>query len=344
MKTVYLHIGMPKTGTKSLQKFLTVNKQALKKHGYACPKVPIKYESATEWKNAHFFIETLDYNMTITDKVKRHMLIYRGMKYVKKSLKSADCLLMSSEGIWNADFKYGKVIETIKKQINRIGADLKVVVYLRRQDDYIVSIWNQLVKKKGYTEDFQTFLKEGVENQSLDYFQELRKIEGVVGYENLIVRVYEKGQFEGKNHDLFSDYLRAVGLEYTGAFKPLKNNMNSSLYGNYVEIRRILNENDEYRHLMGDPALPAIRKASERYDKQPVVFDGKARQEFLNQYQESNAKVASRYLLREDEILFYEKPNMSVETEQGRPEEIIDDMVHLICVMLEGCNLEKCQC
>lgn len=281
MKTVYLHIGMPKTGTKSLQKFLKVNKQALKKHGYACPKVPIKYESATEWKNAHFFIETLDFNMTITDKIKRHMLIHRGMKYVKK---------------------------------------------------------------KGYTEDFQTFLKEGVENQSLDYFQELRKIEGVVGYENLIVRVYEKGQFEGKNHDLFSDYLRAVGLEYTGAFKPLKNNMNSSLHGNYVEIRRILNENDEYRHLMGDPALPAIRKASERYDKQPVVFDGKARQEFLNQYQESNAKVASRYLLREDEILFHEKPNVSEQVEQGRTEEIIDDMVHLICVMLEECNLEQCQC
>ncbi|EHU9320932.1 hypothetical protein KZY28_001262, partial [Campylobacter jejuni] len=45
--TCYLHIGMPKTGTTSIQTFLTKNKFLLLKQNYLYP------ESILEWGHQH---------------------------------------------------------------------------------------------------------------------------------------------------------------------------------------------------------------------------------------------------------------------------------------------------
>ena len=38
MKTLYLHIGTPKTATSSIQKFLAQNREVLESKGYVFPK------------------------------------------------------------------------------------------------------------------------------------------------------------------------------------------------------------------------------------------------------------------------------------------------------------------
>lgn len=59
MKTLYLHIGMPKTGTSSIQKFLLQNPEALARQGYCFPKLPHKYPYVYNNRNAHFMVGKL---------------------------------------------------------------------------------------------------------------------------------------------------------------------------------------------------------------------------------------------------------------------------------------------
>jgi hypothetical protein len=56
MTTLYLHIGMPKTGTTAIQNFLTDNAEALKKYGICYPDLGFRYPSIGIPRNAHFLI------------------------------------------------------------------------------------------------------------------------------------------------------------------------------------------------------------------------------------------------------------------------------------------------
>lgn len=54
MKTLYLHIGTPKTATSSIQKFLAENWDVLQKHGYFLPESTHIYPRVNARRNAHF--------------------------------------------------------------------------------------------------------------------------------------------------------------------------------------------------------------------------------------------------------------------------------------------------
>ena len=46
MGTIFLHIGMPKTGTSALQKFLAANRRLLEKKGFVFPDFGYVYRIA----------------------------------------------------------------------------------------------------------------------------------------------------------------------------------------------------------------------------------------------------------------------------------------------------------
>ena len=56
MKTLYLHIGMPKTGTTSIQTFCELNRELLKEMGYWYPESIHKYKNVSIRRNGHFLV------------------------------------------------------------------------------------------------------------------------------------------------------------------------------------------------------------------------------------------------------------------------------------------------
>ena len=56
MATVYLHIGLPKTGTTALQHFLYNNDKALKEHDICFPDFGLRYPGVGTRKNGRFLI------------------------------------------------------------------------------------------------------------------------------------------------------------------------------------------------------------------------------------------------------------------------------------------------
>ena len=60
MKTLYLHIGTPKTATSSIQKFLAQNREVLESEGYVFPKSLHRYLNVNSRRNGHFLVQKVE--------------------------------------------------------------------------------------------------------------------------------------------------------------------------------------------------------------------------------------------------------------------------------------------
>lgn len=118
-----------------------------------------------------------------------------------------------------------------------------VIVYLRRIDEYVESVYKQMVKFYGtrYKLAFDANAKYATDR--LDCYSALKNWADIFGHENIKVRVFEKGQIQ---HNPVYDLLKTVG--YSGTLlDPQKTNLqeNSTLTIKYTEIlRKINNECD----------------------------------------------------------------------------------------------------
>ena len=302
MSTVYLHMGMPKTGTTALQRFFAMNQEVLQAHGFAYPIMPFRYDAIADVRNAHFMIRFR--------KHRKHPKWYSGFDEVKKAAATCDNILLSDEQLWSTQRKQG-FWKRLKQGFADIGADFKVIVYLRRQDEQAESHWNQKVKepKSRVTMSFEEYLTAGRHNyMPFHYDEALDRIADRIGKENLFVRAYEKGQF--KNGSIFEDFLDILGLELTEEYQLPEYTANVRLPNNAVEIKRHLNE--VYPEGVPDFFYSAISEAygmqsqTSVFGKKTSMFSPELRREFMSQYEEGNARVAREYLGREDGRLFYD--------------------------------------
>ncbi|MBR1634518.1 MAG: hypothetical protein IJ682_05580 [Lachnospiraceae bacterium] len=302
MSTVYLHIGTAKTGTTSLQRFFQINKKVFKKKGFSYPEMPFTFKDAADARNAHFL--TL-WNDQADDRWSK------GFEIVRKKLEKYDNIILSDEQLWIVQPAEG-FWESVKDEIAKLGADLKVIVYLRPQDQMAESHWNQRVKgRPKLAETFTEFLNGGGYNFfPLDYGKTVDWAADHVGRENLTVRVFEQQQFTGGS--LFADFLQILGLGLSDEYRQPAHVSNLRLPDNVVEIKRLINSIDSYQK-SGIPNFywDAIRKSyglgtmKEIPEHKAGMFSPEEREEYMSQFAESNAHVAKEYLNRADGKLFY---------------------------------------
>lgn len=307
MATVYLCIGTQKTGTTSLQYFMRENEDILEKQGYSYPYMDMGFPDAYyKNRNGHFLAH--HYQNREEGKKKKK----EAYQFLGELAKKYDNIVLSDEIIWYRCNQIKNFWKVVSEEIQKIGCTLKVVVYLRRQDAIVQSLWNQKVKGlPGITQDFQTYFKEDMfEYFPLDYYKQLHKIAGYVGKENLLVRVYEKGQFNGRDHDLLSDYLNTLGIQFSEEFRLKEDTLNHGLDGNFIELKRILNGVKEYQDMDNFMRMPLSVASDYQLEQNPFqktsMFTYEQQVEFVNKYKDSNEQTARVFLNREDGILFRE--------------------------------------
>lgn len=220
-----------------------------------------------------------------------------------KSLLQDRHIIISWESIF-LFYNLNDFLSAVKDEYENIC----VIVYLRRQDQYVESLWNQLIKS--YFCNKIPFYQ-WVSSVLLNYKENLDTIAQVIRKENLIVRVYEKAQFQGKRKNLISDFLYAlhIELDWNKCTFPEGNN-NPALFGNFVEIKRRINqylepESELSRDIEGVFYYYFIQSFA-LVKHAEGMFSPKEREDFMKQYEEENAEIAREYLGRKDGILFYE--------------------------------------
>ena len=131
MKTVLFHVGMPKCATTTIQDFLTKQGTWLEERGFSYKKHP---DDPTERQgNA---AQLADYAMTGTPA--------QLLEHLDFFLNCDGDVVLSSEMLFVLG--RGNGFETIQQEVLHRGFDLRVIVYLKRQDLWIESDYKQHVK------------------------------------------------------------------------------------------------------------------------------------------------------------------------------------------------------
>lgn len=302
MKTLYLHIGTPKTGTSAVQLFLEVNRETLKKKGYCFLPTESSYKDKANYRrNAHFLISS----GCSTDPKKeraRKKEIDEGLQVVADWFKTYDNVILTDEGIWNyLRDKNWVLLEQLTDFCKNKDVILKLIVYLRRQDEYMLSWWRQRIRAGYDFGEWEDFAEKPPQVLVLDYFAHLKKIEQYVQKENLIVRRYEKKEFRGAKHTVYSDFLEAIGLEDTDEYIVRKEIVYESMTDDYAYIKSKLNKlQGENKIRKSDVSLlfekPAIRcsKLSDFNEKYTLLTKEQS-ERILQRYADSNDKVLKEY-------------------------------------------------
>ena len=308
MHTLYLHIGLPKTGTTSIQRFCENNREKLKTKGYLYPEFEYLYPDVANNRNAHFLV-----GVCRTEDGKRNLelekkLFQKGLEMIEKSFEECDKVIISDEAIWHKSIKHRKKLwNTLLEHSKKNKYQIKIIVYLRRQDELALSYVNQKIKsgKNRMQEWTWEYFIENSEMIRMEYDVHLDKIEEVFGKEALCVRIFEKGQFQGEEGNLYSDFLDIFGLDMKD-YVVEKEYSNTSLSYNGQEIKRIVNEveafDEENRKFIRNMALKSlgvmVRKDNYSY------LSMEERNLFMEKYEAGNQYVAKKYFGRDNGKLF----------------------------------------
>ena len=271
MNKLYLHLGTPKTATTAIQLFLHDNRDQLRTLGYDFPdtrsdfrkdkgyaqinnaesayangNIIMDAQALTAYRQgpeafedilryvfpdiAEYYREVIGGNETDFDAL---------IDYIKEKLEYRH-VIISSENLWT--FKY----DFLERFVQEFGDAVEVVVYLRRQDKYVESMWNEVIKLgvvSDIVEDYLFFmLSEENDNHGIRYKTRLQKICRILGKDHITVRLYEDNAFK-RDGGIHFDFLRSIGIEpdkYEWA-KP-KRGVNERLSGPAVNLKRIFNE------------------------------------------------------------------------------------------------------
>lgn len=290
-KTLYVHIGTTKTGTTAIQSFCIDNQEVLNQKGYCYPLFPYSYKDVSERRNAHFLIaEASDKNSG---------RFREGMDRIRELFDKYQNIILSDEGIWSSVYEQRiNMWRALKAEAKEAGFKVKVIVYLRRQDTYLISGWNQMVKSgigNGADKPWDEYVKDLVYINKMNYATHLKKIAAFWGEKNIIVRRFEPKRF--KNGSVYADFLDAVGLQLTDEYRIEQSERNTRLSGNTHEIQRVLNGMPEmtpvYHSFFRRALLSYADLSGKEYPCE--MFSKEEAETFLQQYREENEQVSELY-------------------------------------------------
>lgn len=302
---VFLHIGSGKTGTSSVQHFLGANRATLASLGYLYPETPGKarhqdlgffiapdrsLENFPNWHRWHGDEAPAEFREAFRERLLGEIAA-AGLPNV----------VLSDEALYGLP---GSSVERLRGLLEELGARAHVLVYLRRQDDHLISRYQQVVKT-GETRTLEEWAAQDM-TTAYDYAARLGTWAEVLRPASLVVRPFERSSFV--DGSLYQDFLAAVGVDRPASeFAPVERR-NESLDAAAVELVRLLNQQRRDRNgpqaridnrrlvkiLATRPAGPTLTLP------EPVLDD------FMEKWAESNRLVATTWLGRADGQLFHE--------------------------------------
>lgn len=227
MSQIILHIGTHKTGTTSIQKYLS----SLREELLACGILyPTKGRLRTD-PNAPSGHHLLAWSI-------RSKNGFYGDKYWLEVLREIDSLnhnvaVLSSEDFENCS---GEQVEKIRHYLE--GRSVKIIVYVRNQFDFTVSRYKQNVKTGNCNLSFRSYLEKTLSR--CDYGRLVAPWIRCFGEDHVEVAVFERAR---QGAGLEVDFLRRVrpGLEIDYLYLPDRERANVSPDDDQIAIARFLN-------------------------------------------------------------------------------------------------------
>lgn len=241
MKAI-VHIGSPKAGSSSIQRFLFQNTEALARQGLRFHRNVAKRGSQFEYPMALLAregemirgrAEQLRYHARTLEEQRASSEPYAAelMQYAKRWKEPT--ALFSSEHIlpWLLTEDRVRAFDDMFRQA---FSEVRYIVYFRDQADMIVSQYSERMKQ-GRIFTLDTFISKRL--PTLDIMRPADRWRTVVGAERLDVRLLDRGFLH--QGDLLQDFCHACGIDITGLEIPPR--VNEALSAPGAECVRMLN-------------------------------------------------------------------------------------------------------
>lgn len=224
-KTIYLHTGFPKTGTTSIQEFLSINKNELEKHSILYPEIDTSH---LQPNGKHILVQK-------PHACKNTNEMLENWNKIKKIINNSndEKIIISEEGFTLfQDFNNWDMLK-IKEEFN-----VKVICYYRRSVDEICSQYAQNSKSYIFKNKipFEKFIKE--HKIIKDGIPNIYKFSNMFGKDNIIIRPYDKEQW--KDGSIISDFMNILDVDNIESFK-ISTPANPSLSREEADIARKVN-------------------------------------------------------------------------------------------------------
>ncbi len=184
-KTMYIHIGMHRSGTVFLEKKVF---KTLKDINY----IDVREEYPDFYKH---FVALSDSMIKDSDPE------FKALKDFLKEKAKKEKNLISYEGFSGVNYRSlrNKKFQTFKDSIYQIfndlkklteNFDLKIILVLREQTSFITSLYKRYIGRGGY-EDIYKFIENEIDLPNHDYYAYARELEKFFGAGNIYMLLYE---------------------------------------------------------------------------------------------------------------------------------------------------------
>ena len=344
MRAVF-HLGLPKTGTTSIQQFLKANAEALSARGVAYEYVPSDLAPNQISQVELGFPQFARLGEPIPDPaIRGHYRIQdldaqraAGEAYERRFAEAVQArteplYLMSSEhvGAWTRTPAHAAALDDF---LSAHFDDVRYVMYVRRQEDWVLSNYSQALRRGGHKtlgEFIRGFPGTG-------YMERLKAWLEVVGHDRFTLRLLEPDKLAGG--DLVSDFARAVGFDPDGLPRPPREN--ESLSAAAAEFLRVANATLPLRVDGGRRRNPLMQGVQDRltrwYADQPKLrLNAEQVARIRARNAEENAWICRTFFPGRAE-LFPPKPPREGEPDAGpTPEEVARVGIDLFAAIRSG--------
>lgn len=299
-KNLYIHIGLPKTGTSAIQKFFIDNYDILKEKYDFC------YPEFGRWVDGshHNIAFSLSTNPYVEMKSNEEQKLY--LDELEKAIITSDCknILLSSECFHL--YNNNNFISKFKDKYN-----IKIICYLRRQDQYLESIYAQNVRDLVYREklSFKEFTDSFLDR--LCYSKMLKNWEKLAQKKDFIIKVYDKNSF--LNQNIIDDFLDifSIPIHKDTSFVFDTSIVNIS-YAPYVTLYKVLlnylpiEQSERLNYL-----LQRYSNETKESPKKLSFMEDTERVELLDKFKEDNNYILNNYNI-DSQTLFTDKLELGV--------------------------------
>jgi hypothetical protein len=327
---VVLHIGTGKTGTTTVQDVLGRSRATLAEHGTLYPRTFGRFRhtrfgffvqpdaelvSSPEWVRAgHGHTDPTEFRRAMRRRLRRELT------------PDVRRILLSDEGLYR---RSAAAVDRVRRFADARGGSVRVVVYLRRQDEHVASNYQQVVKG-GEVARMTSWAGTDL-SPTYDYHRNLTRWRDHLSPDAFVVRPFEPDRFVGGS--LLDDFLDAAGIGVPSADLAPAQRRNESLSAEAVEVLRLLNLH-RVEHEGAQAGLIVNQEHIARLQQvagPTLTLPGDDLDRFLGRWAESNRALA-RTFLGSEELFRAPRRTEGTTTEQVLDPGRLDHFLDLLAI------------
>lgn len=296
-----LHIGTEKTGTTSIQKYLSVNRELFLQNGYYVPlnmghdnhrKIPSYCMRKQRFDNFH-----KDNGIfTIEDKLLFKDEINNDVRNEFSNLPNhIHTVIISSEHL-HSRLKYQDEVNSVKELLSPYFDEFQIIVYLRKQIDMATSLYSTAIKGGSTETNVNQFINNmcRVNNHYCNFYTFLSMWENTFGNESMMVCLFDRKSFYDK--DLLKDFTHRISANLLDTIQnnlELPEKVNESLRVFGQDALCILNSNKD--KMSKQQYIQMRRTIVEECSGKGKLPDYETAESVMMNFLESNRKVQEKY-------------------------------------------------